>query len=249
MPVLCAAYRFCCIGRCVIELTFDSRFNLPGKLLISAPDAPLFLVLPLPAGKHCSLSPLPPFSVHSYQSLATENIICLCGSFCCSGFFSCSFAAAAFLSAAAFSAAAFLSLLPFQQPLFLLLFCRLPLSLCRFLCCRFLLSFCLGFFSSSVAAFFLASAAAASAASAFFSAPPQQPRLFSALRLRLWRLCFCFFLRVCRRFLRCFFRSLASASAFALASAAAFAAASSLASALTRPVLRLLQPAFSAPSR
>ncbi len=235
----------------LIELTFDSRFNLPGIVIDIGPDAPLFLVLPLPAGEALFPLPLPPFSVHSYQSLAHRKYHRLCGSFCCSGFFSCCFCSCRFLSAAAFSAAAFLSAAAFSAPLFLLLFCRLQLSLlplsyrCSLFSSRFLLSFCLGFFSSSVAAFFLASAAAASAASAFFSVPQRLPRLFSALRLRLWRLCFCFFLRVCSRFLRCFFRSLASASAFALASAAAFAAASSLASALTRPVLRLLQPAFS----
>ncbi len=236
----------------VIELTFDSRFNLPGIVIDIGPDAPLFLVLPLPAGEALFPSPLPPFSVHSYQSLAHRKYHCLCGRFCCSGFFSCSFCRCRFLSAAAFSAAAFLSAAAFSEPLFLLLFCRLQLSLlplsysCSLFSSRFLLSFCFGFFSSSVAAFFLASAAAAaaSAASVSSSVPQRLPRLFSALRLRLGGFCFCFFLCVCSRFLRCFFAALASASAFALASAAAFAAALQLASALTWPVLRLLQPAF-----
>ncbi len=174
---------------------------------------------------------------------------CRCRFFVCGGFF-----CPAFLSAAAFSAAAFsaaflslpLSLLPlsyqlqpFQQPLFCCFFVG-----SRFLCCRFLLSFCLAFSAASVAAFFLASAAAASPLQLSSSAPPQQPRLFSALRCGFGGFCFCFFLRVCRRFLPASSAALASASAFALASAAASLPPLPLASALTRPVLRLLHLLF-----
>ncbi len=170
---------------------------------------------------------------------------CRCRFFVCGGFFCRCFLSAAAFSAAAFSAAflsAALSLLPLSyqlQPF------QQPLSS----------RFCLGFFSSFGCRFLSCFSCAASAASAFFFSAAAAASAFFALRLRLWRLLLLLFSSRLPRFLRCFFRSFSIrfglrfsiASAFALASAAAFAAASSACFALTRPVLRLLQPAFSAP--
>ncbi len=167
--------------------------------------------------------PLRRLCCSGFSAAALPLPLFVCGGFFCRCFLisCCLFSSQLcfLLSAAAFSAAAFLSAAAFSATA--------------------LLSFCLGFSAASVAAFFLASAAAASAASALLHASSLG---FSALRLR--RRPASAFLRVCRRFLRCFFRSFSIPSTFALASAAALLPPLPLASALTRPVLRLLQPAF-----
>ncbi len=167
---------------------------------------------------------------------------CRCRFFVCGGFFCRCFLSAAAFSAAAFSAA-FLSaaasllplsyqLQPFQQPLSSQL--------------------CFGFFSSFSCRFLSCFSCSASAASAFFFSAAAAASAFFWLRLRLWRLLLLLFSLRLQPLLRCFFRSFSICfglrfSICAAFAAAAFAAASSACFCFNSPVLRLLQPAFSAP--
>jgi hypothetical protein len=77
--------------------------------LISAPDAPLFLVLPLPAGEALfPFAPPPVFGAFLPELSSPKISSASAAAFAAAAFSAAAFAAAAFLSAAAFSAAAFL---------------------------------------------------------------------------------------------------------------------------------------------
>ena len=87
--------------------------------MISAPDAPLFLVLPLPAGEALfPFAPPPVFGAFLPELSSPKISSASAAAFAAAAFSAAAFAAAAFLSAAAFSAAAFLSAAAFSAAAF-----------------------------------------------------------------------------------------------------------------------------------